>query len=105
MVQEKVEKRQGGQVQDGKWLVLTESTGKEGKGYTHQCGAQIKGAQVAHSIHDGPFSLSGGGQVHYETVPFCPDCETEPNYYGFPIDHDPVERRELEILKRIGQGR
>ncbi len=105
-------KRQAGQIIDDVkkkghkiWLVLSESEGAEGKGYTHNCGAGIEGAQVAHSIHDGPFPLSGSGNVHYETVPFCPQCEIKPNFHGAPIDHDPVERREMEILKRIGEGR
>ncbi|MBA7674319.1 hypothetical protein ES703_82529 [subsurface metagenome] len=80
------EKRQGGQIKDGKWLVLTESTGKEGKGYKHKCGTEIKGASVAHPIWDGPFAMSGSGQVHTETVPYCPKCETEPGFHGAPID-------------------
>jgi len=86
------EKRQGGQTtigpSDGKriWLVLAESKGKEGVGYKHKCGAEIKGASVTHPIWDGPFPCSGSGQVHTETVPFCPECETEPNYHGAPID-------------------
>ncbi len=68
------------------WLVLSESTGKEGVGFKHKCGAEIQGKQVSHSIHDGPFPLSGSGQVRTETVPFCPNCELEPNQYGAPID-------------------
>ncbi len=91
-------KRQSGQVKDKKWLVLTESTGKEKVGFRHRCGVEIQGRKVAHPIHDGPFPLSGGGRVHYETVPFCPECETEPNFHGSPIDHDPVEVKEMQIL-------
>ena len=79
-----VEKRASGQTKDGKWLVLTESTGKEGKGYVHSCGTKIMGATVAHPVWDGPFACSGSGRCHYETVPFCPSCEEEPNYYGAP---------------------
>lgn len=108
----KEQKRQAGQIINDKkkkgqkiWLVLSESKGKEGIGFTHKCGAQIQGAQVAHPIHDGPFPLSGSGRCHYETVPFCHKCETEPNFHGTPVDHDPVEVREMEILKKIGQGR
>jgi len=106
------EKRRSGQIIDDKkkpghkiWLVLSESKGKEGVGFKHKCGTEIKGASVAHPIHDGPFPLSGGGECHYETVPFCPTCETEPNYHGVPIDHNPTERREMEILKRIAANR
>jgi hypothetical protein len=78
-------KRQGGQIKDGKWLVLTESTGKEGVGYTHSCGTKIQGKRVSHPIWDGPFPLSGSGQVHTEIVPFCPKCEEEPSSSGAPI--------------------
>jgi len=103
------EKRQGGQIteKDGKkiWLVLSESTGKEGKGYKHKCGTEILGASVAHPIWDGPFPCSGSGRCHYETVPYCPKCEIQPSFHGFPYDYDPVEAREMEILKKIGQGR
>ncbi len=106
-----MEKRQAGQIIDDKkkkghkiWLVLAESKGKEGKGFTHNCGTPIQGKSVAHPIHDGPFPLSGFGQVHYETVPFCAKCETEPDFHGLPIDHDPVEKREMEILRRIAKG-
>lgn len=99
------EKRRSGQIKAGKWLVLTESTGKEGEGYKHKCGTEIKGARVAHPIHDGPFPLSGSGRCHYETVPFCPKCETEPSFHGVPIDYDPVEAREMEILRKMRNGR
>lgn len=80
------QRRQGGQIKDGKWLVLTESTGEEGKGYKHKCGETIMAAQVAHPIWDGPFPMSGSGQCHYETVPYCPKCETKPSFHGAPID-------------------
>jgi hypothetical protein len=49
------------------------------------CGANILGAQVAHSVWDGPFPCSGSGQVEYETVPYCPNCETKPGFHGSPI--------------------
>ncbi len=87
------EKRQAGQIIDDKkqkghkiWLVLSESTGKERVGFKHKCGTAIQGKLVTHPIHDGPFALSGSGQVRSETVPFCPDCEMEPNSRGAPID-------------------
>lgn len=89
MVQEQ-EKRQGGAIikEDGKriWLVLSESTGKEGVGYKHKCGTEITGVSVYHPIWDGPFPMSGGGEVHVEIVPFCPKCETKPDSRGAPID-------------------
>ncbi len=105
-----MEKRQSGQIIDDVkkkghkiWLVLAESKGKEGVGFKHKCGAEIQGKRVTHPIHDGPFPLSGFGRVHTETIPFCSECEIEPNSSGAPIDHDPVERREMEMLKRIGK--
>lgn len=84
------EKRRGGQITEkgGEkiWLVLSESTGKEGKGFVHQCGKVIMEATVYHPIWDGPFKCSGGGEVQTESVPYCPDCETKPNTRGTPID-------------------
>lgn len=50
-----------------------------------KCGTVLMGAQVAHPIHDGPFPLSGSGQVRLETVPYCPTCEEKPSYHGRPI--------------------
>lgn len=81
-----MEKRKSGQVENGKWLVLTESKGKSGVGFTHKCGEPILGVRVAHPVWDGPFKCSGGGECRYETVPYCPKCETEPNQHGEPID-------------------
>lgn len=85
------DKRQSGQIttdNDGKkiWLVLFESTGKEGVGFKHKCGENIQGKTVTHPIWDGPFACSGSGEVRTETVPFCLKCETEPNSSGAPID-------------------
>ena len=84
------QKRQSGQIteKDGKkvWLVLSESEGKPGVGFRHKCGTEIMAAKVAHPIWDGPFPCSGSGQCHYETVPYCPECETAPNFNGAPID-------------------
>ncbi len=89
MAIEKV-KRQGGQtiIKNSQeiWLVLTESTGKPGVGFKHKCGEKIMGARVAHPIWDGPFECSGSGQCSYQTVPYCPKCETKPNFSGAPID-------------------
>ena len=78
-------KRSSGQIKDGEWLVLTESTGNCDVGYTHNCGAKILGKTVAHPIWDGPFPCSGSGKCEYESVPYCPVCEEEPNSSGEPI--------------------
>lgn len=84
------DKRVAGQIteKDGEkiWLVLSESTGKEGVGYTHSCGEQIIGKTVYHPIWDGPFKCSGSGRVHREIILFCPKCEYEPDENGTPID-------------------
>ena len=49
------------------------------------CDGSIRAAIVAHSIHDGPFRGSGFGNVSYENVPYCPNCEERPSYSGSPI--------------------
>lgn len=49
------------------------------------CEGVIMSATVAHSIHDGPFPLSGSGRCEYEEVPYCQNCEEKPNYHGSPI--------------------
>lgn len=83
-------KRQSGQVikENGEdiWLVLSESKGKDGEGFTHNCGERIMAAKVAHPIWDGPFKGSGGGACQYETIPYCPNCEIKPDFHGSPID-------------------
>lgn len=80
------EKRQGGQKKGDEWLVLSESTGKEGMGYKHSCGEAIMMAEVAHPIWDGPFSCSGSGRCKYEIIPYCPKCEVKPSFHGIPIN-------------------
>ena len=60
---------------DGSWLVLTESTGQQGVGYTHKCGAEIKVKMVPATVYDGVFPLSGGGEVETHKIPCCPNCE------------------------------
>jgi hypothetical protein len=50
-----------------------------------KCGSEILAARVAHPIYDGPFPRSGSGQFYYEPVPYCPNCEKEPNSSGSPI--------------------
>ncbi len=82
-------KRKSGQLKDGKYLVLTESEGKQGVGFTHSCGTEIMGAKVAHPVWDGPFPMSGSGQVKYTTVPYCTKCETTPDFHGMPVEVGP----------------
>ena len=49
------------------------------------CGSEIMGAKVAHPIWDSPIPCAGSGKCHYESVPYCPKCEQEPNFHGSPI--------------------
>ena len=80
-------KRPAGQLQGNEWLVITESTWKKDERiYTHSCGETIVEARIAHPIWDGPFPESGSGRCSYETWPYCPRCEEEPNFHGEPID-------------------
>ena len=79
------QKRSSGSVVfDGgeKWRVLTESSGEGGKGFTHNCGTEILGKDVLCTVRDGLFPLSGGGEVRKVTVPYCPNCELEPQNTG-----------------------
>jgi len=47
-----------------------------------KCGDGIKAKVVAHPIHFGLFELSGTGKCKYENLPYCPNCEKEPSFYG-----------------------
>jgi hypothetical protein len=58
---------------------------EDGSYICRDCSEAIMGAQVAHPIWDGPFPCSGSGRVKYETVPFCPKCESEPSFHGTPV--------------------
>lgn len=80
-------KRRAGQLNAaGNWLVIDGESERQADGsWQHNCGAPIQSVPVYHSIHDGPFPLSGSGRVHVEHVPFCPDCEEAPTAYGMPI--------------------
>lgn len=94
MTKEKVEKRLGGQIVKNKaggdiWLVCSESTpimeGDQLIGYKHSCGEQLLGFIDYRPIWDGPFPMSGGGEVRREHTPYCPKCEDKPHSLG-PID-------------------
>lgn len=70
---------------NGLYLVIDESARKPDGGWRHRCGTDVAPKQVSHPVHDGPFPLSGSGEVRVETVPFCPTCEEEPSPFGLPI--------------------
>lgn len=73
--------------------VLEESTwNAEAEEWRHSCGALVLGAKVYHPIYDCPLPLTGSGQVHVETVPYCPTCEPKPNEAGAPIRTVPILR-------------
>lgn len=78
-------KRHPGKMIDNEWLVLKEST-QDDVGYIHSCGAQIDGIEVRLSVRTGKIPLGGNGEVKLVTVPFCPDCEEEPEGHGALTD-------------------
>ena len=52
----------------------------------NSCGTRILFATIYHSIHYKEFGTGvGGGEVHTESVPYCPRCQSEPDPYGEPI--------------------
>jgi len=59
---------------------------KNDKGYTcKDCGGTILGAKVAHPVHLSEMPGAGFGECEYETVPYCPNCEKQPNFSGAPV--------------------
>jgi len=50
-----------------------------------KCGSVIMSTTIAHPIWDGPFAMSGSGQVFNEEVGYCPKCEKEPSFHGSPV--------------------
>lgn len=83
--------------------ILKESTSyPEWQEWIHdKCGTALLAAPVKHSIHDGPGSLSGSGDVVTETVPYCPNCESKPSENGAPLRENPVDVSEANILRRM----
>lgn len=47
-----------------------------------KCDSDILVADIAHTVRDGFFALSGSGKVKREQMPYCPKCETKPNFSG-----------------------
>src|SRR3989344_2865453 len=48
------------------------------------CGTDISIADVAHSIWERGTN-AGCGEVVREAVPFCPNCELQPQFHGRPV--------------------
>lgn len=44
-----------------------------------KCKEEIDALIIKHSVHDGPFPLSGSGKVVDEVVPYCGKCEAVPD--------------------------
>jgi len=64
-----------------------------------KCGSTIMLAEIAHPIWNGPFAMSGSGQVFNEEVPYCPKCDKKPNFQGEPVApegsyHNPLIKRK-----------
>lgn len=49
------------------------------------CDADIMAVTQICSVHDGPFRLSGSGRTVHKQAPYCPNCETKPNWRGTPV--------------------
>lgn len=65
-------------------VVLSESTYSDA-GWLHHCGSLLMAQRVYHPVWDGPFPLTGGGEVRQQLVPYCPACHEPPSHYGPPI--------------------
>ncbi len=58
---------------------------EENKYICVDCNNEINVQKVGHPIWDGVFDCSGYGNVHYEDVPYCSNCEKTPSSSGTPI--------------------
>ncbi len=86
--------------------ILDGCTRHENGEFTHNaCGTKIMTATVRHSVHDGPFPLSGSGDVELELVPYCPTCEEKPSEHGAPVGRRQVDVDEAAILRRMREQR
>jgi hypothetical protein len=63
------------------WLVLTESTRQKDGTWVHKCGSPIDQKVLHQTVYDGLFLLSGSGEVRTMHIPYCPNCETEPDIH------------------------
>ena len=68
------------------------------------CGSVIMSKSVAHTVRDGLFPCSGGGEVRHSEVPFCPQCDKEPPSTGMPVLEkspydDPVLRKLINASR------
>jgi hypothetical protein len=85
-----------------KYAVLQDSVwDPTAKQWIHKCGESLARQEVIHPIHDSGLPLAGSGNTHTETVPYCPKCGEAPSAYGAPLDSDPADQQDLEILRRL----
>ncbi len=62
-----------------------------------KCGGDILIKEVIHSIHDGPFPLSGSGKTQKECLPYCPHCEKEDSIRGTIITAKPSPSKSINL--------
>ena len=68
------------------------------------CGTDISIADVAHSIWERG-TCAGWGEVVREAVPFCPNCEPQPQFHGRPVYYKaPVIRDDGAIDRAATDG-
>ncbi len=70
----------------------------EGDYFCGTCDSEILSVTVAHPIHDGPFPLSGSGKCQYEEVPYCSNCEEEPDSHGSIITRKEMDEKLKDLF-------
>jgi hypothetical protein len=75
-------KRRPGQLNGKFWQVTLEST-RRGKNYVHSCGEELLQVTLMVSVPRGYTGPYGSGIGYPEEVPFCPNCEREPQSAGY----------------------
>jgi hypothetical protein len=75
-------KRRPGQLNGKFWQVTLEST-RRGRNYVHNCGEELSSVTLTVSVPRGYTGPYGSGVGYPEDVPFCPNCEREPQRIEF----------------------
>jgi len=70
-------KKRPGQLNGKFWQVTLEST-RRGRDYVHNCGEELLSITLMVSVPQGYTGPYGIGVGYPEDVPFCPNCEREP---------------------------
>jgi len=50
-----------------------------------ECDSDIKGGLVAHKVLGLPFLIGNEKEYYIGIMPYCPECEDEPDFYGSSI--------------------